>query len=261
MYDPDIVRRLFDMWDDEIRGDPGELVSRWLVPHVNHMLLDRWLPARGRALDAGCGRGVETVRMARAGLLVTALDISPGLLRHARRRVAKAGMLDRVTFVEADLSERLPLPENHFDICLALTGVLGHVADRHRDAAAHLAACCRPGGLLLVGAQSYLGKIRQYLVQSKIDEALHVAETRYTHTVSDTFQDYCFTSGELIGLFDRLGCDLEEMTSAPCVAADGYPPDLPEADFARVLALERRFLGQPELLGAGEQIVAVFRKR
>ena len=141
MYDSDVLRRHFDLWEyNEIQGDPGEPVSRWLVPHINHILLDRWLPADGCVLDAGCGRGVESVKMARRGLQVTALDISPGLLRHAYRRAEMAGLLNQINFVEADLTEKLPLPEDHFDVCLALTGVLGHVGERHREAIANLVA-------------------------------------------------------------------------------------------------------------------------
>jgi 2-polyprenyl-3-methyl-5-hydroxy-6-metoxy-1,4-benzoquinol methylase len=261
MYDQRVVRELFEKWGHEqVEGDPGETLSRWIVPHVNHMVLDRWLPREGSALDAGSGCGIEAVRMARRGLAVTALDISTSLLRHAGRRAEKAGVLDRISFVQADLTQRLPLPEDYFDICIALTGVLGHVGDRHRDAAANLVACCKPGGLVIVGAQSYLGRIRQYLDMGKIAEAEHVADTRFTHTVSDTFEDYCFTSAELAHLLEELGCRVEEMVSAPTVAGAGYP-DLSADDFARVLELERRFLGAPELLGAGEQLVGVFRKK
>jgi SAM-dependent methyltransferase len=259
MYDPKVVRALFDRWEDQVEGDPGEVTSRWMVPHVNHMVLDRWLPPPGLALDAGCGRGVESVRMARQGFSVTALDISPTLLDHARRRAESAGVLDRITFVEADLTERLPLPEDHFDVCLALTGVVSHTGDRHRKAAANLAACCKVGGLLVVGVQSYLGKIRQYLAEGRIGDAEHVADTRFTHTVSDTFEDRCFEPEEMVALFSEPGCRSEQLTSAPSVAATGYL-NLPEAEFRRVLALERRFLGTPEVLGAGEQLVGVFRK-
>jgi len=261
MYDPDVLRRHFNLWEyNEIQGDPGEPVSRWLVPHINHTLLDRWLPADGYALDAGCGRGVESVKMARRGLQVTALDISPGLLRHARKRATIAGLIDQITFVEADLTEKLPLPEDHFDVCLALTGVLGHVGERHREAIANLVTCCRPGGLILVGVQSYLGKICQYLTEARIEDALHVADTRFTHTVSDSFEDYCFTISELTNLFVDLGCHTEQIVSAPSVAAGVHLPNLTDEDFNRVLELERRFLGTPELLGVGEQILAAFRR-
>jgi len=261
MYDPDILRRHFDLWENnEIKGDPGEPVSRWLVPHINHILLDRWLPADGYVLDAGCGRGVESVKMARRGLKVTALDISPGLLRHAYRRAEMAGLIDQITFVEADLTEKLPLPENYFDVCVALTGVIGHVGECHHKAIANLVTCCRYGGLILVGVQSYLGKICQYLTEGRIDDAVHVANTRFTHTVSNSFEDYCFTISELTNLFADLGCHPEQVASAPSVAAGVYLPNLTDEQFAHVLELERRFLGIPELLGVGEQILAIYRR-
>jgi hypothetical protein len=62
---------------------------------------------------------------------------------------------------------------------------------------------------------------------------------------------------ELLG---ALNCKPLDMAAAPAVAAYGYV-GAPDEDLQRGLALERRFLGTPELLGAGEQIVAVFRKR
>ena len=111
----------------------------------------------------------------------------------------------------------------------------------------------------MVGVQSYLGKIRQYLGKGRIDDAYHIADTCFTHTVSETFEDYCFTVDEFENLFAQLGCRLEFLTSAPTVAPDGYPK-LPPDEFARALDLERRFLGRPELLGSGEQLVGVFRK-
>ncbi len=261
MYDASAVRELFEKWGhDEVVGDPGETLSRWTVIHVNHMILDRWMPAEGAVLDAGCGVGIEAVKMARAGLAVTALDISGSLLRHARTRAEMAGVLDRITFLQADLTEPLPLPQGHFAMCSALTGVVSHCGSRHREALANLVACCRPGGIVLVGVDSYYGKIRQYLHEGRVDDAQHLADTRYTHTVSDTFEDYCFTLQELTELLAALGCQPEEMFAAPTVASYGYV-GAPDEDMQRALNLEQRFLGTPELLGAGEQIVAVFRKQ
>jgi len=261
MYDASAVRELFEKWGhDEVVGDPGTTLSRWTVIHVNHMVLDRWIPAEGKALDAGCGVGVEAVRMARRGLTVTAVDISASLLRHARSRAETAGVLDRITFVQADLTEPLPLPRDHFDMCDALTGVVSHTGPRHGDALVHLVACCKPGGLILLGVDSYYGKIRQYLHEGRVEEAQHLANTRYTHTVTDTFEDYCFTPQELTDLLTTLGCTQEATFAAPTVAAYGYV-GVSDEDMRRGLELEQRFLGTPELLGAGEQIVAVFRKQ
>jgi hypothetical protein len=92
-----------------------------------------------------------------------------------------------------------------------------------------------------------------------VGDAEHLADTRFTHTVSDTFEDYCFTPEELTGLLGALGCEAMEMVAAPTVAPYGYF-GAPEESMARGLALEQRFLGTPELSGAGEQIIGVFRK-
>lgn len=259
-YDASAVRAFFEKWGhDPIVGDPGETLSRWSVIRVNHMILDRWMPAEGTVLDVGCGVGVETVRMARRGLRVTALDVSASLLCHAHTRAKVAGVLDRVAFVQADLTEPLPLPREHFGMCIALTGVISHTGSRHRDSLAHLVACCKPGGSVLVGVDSYYGKIRQYLSEGRVEEAEHLAETRYTHTVSDIFEDYCFTVPELTELLADLGCRCETVYAVPALAAYGYVGASDDA-MRRALDLERRFLGRPELAGAGEQIVGVFRR-
>jgi len=260
MYHQEAIRELFEKWGhEEVEGDPGETISRWNVPHINHIILDRWLPSEGNALDAGCGRGVESVRMARRGLGVTAVDISTSLLQHAQQRAEKAGLLDRITFVQADITEPLPIPKDSFAVCIALTGVISHTGDRHRDAIANLVACVKPGGLIILGVDSYYGKIREYLSAGRLDDAEHVADTRFTHTVSDTFEDYCFTPQELVDILDALSCGTVAMFTAPTVGAYGYVGESDDV-LRRGLALEQRFLGTPELLGAGEQLIAIFEK-
>jgi len=195
--------------------------------------------------------------MARRGLIVTAVDISTSLLQHSRERAEKAGLLDRITFVQADITEPLPISKDSFAVCIALTSVISHTGDRHRDAIANLVACVKPGGLMIIGVASYYGKVREYLSVGRLADAEHVADTRFTHSVSDTFEDYCFTPQELIDVFDAQNCRTVAMFTAPTVGAYGYVGEWDEA-LRRGVALEQRFLGTAELLGAGEQLIAVF---
>ncbi len=56
MYDAHAVRALFEKWGhEEVTGDPGEMQSLWTVRHVNHLVLDRWLPWT-RAADTASRR-------------------------------------------------------------------------------------------------------------------------------------------------------------------------------------------------------------
>jgi tellurite methyltransferase len=75
--------------------------------------LDDELPVEGRALDVAAGTGRVSVWLARRGLDVTAIDVSPIGLALAREAAADEGV--KIKTVVADL-ERDPLPEGPFDL-------------------------------------------------------------------------------------------------------------------------------------------------
>jgi ubiquinone/menaquinone biosynthesis C-methylase UbiE len=75
-------------------------------------------------LDLGCGTGRHAVWLANAGAIVTALDISAGMLAQARQKPGA----DTVRFVLHDLEDDFPFENGCFD--LVVSGlVLEHVKD------------------------------------------------------------------------------------------------------------------------------------
>ncbi len=96
-------------------------------------------------LDAGCGPGVHTIRVARNGFRVCAIDISETMLAHARRRVEAAGVADKVTFRQQDLTA-LDFPDNSFRFVFSW-GVLIHIPDAEM-ALDELSRIVEPGGSL-----------------------------------------------------------------------------------------------------------------
>jgi malonyl-CoA O-methyltransferase len=82
-----------------------------------------WAHLAGRnVLELGCGTGRHTVRLARAGNAVTGLDLSPGMLAEARKKLAD---FSNVTLIEGDL---LSTPLEGFDAVVTAL-VLEHIAD------------------------------------------------------------------------------------------------------------------------------------
>ena len=70
--------------------------------HARRLL--RLLPdPPGHLLDAACGPGLYSVRLARAGFRVTAVDIGPAVIRHARRLARDDGVSSLVQARVADL--------------------------------------------------------------------------------------------------------------------------------------------------------------
>ena len=94
-----------------------------------------------RVLDYGCGHGMATVVLARAGAEVTAFDLSPGYVSEARERGRANGV--KIECVVAD-GEHLPFDDNSFDV------VWGNAILHHLDlvrAGRELHRVLRPGGV------------------------------------------------------------------------------------------------------------------
>jgi SAM-dependent methyltransferase len=92
-------------------------------------------------LDFGCGHGMASVVLARAGARVTAFDLSVGYLAEARDRAEANGV--PVDFLQAD-GNRLPFADRSFD-CVWGSAVLHHL---DLDAAGpELKRVLRPGGV------------------------------------------------------------------------------------------------------------------
>ena len=129
-------------WDAGTYDRIADPMHRWGLG-----VLDR-LPLTGgeRVLDAGCGSGRVTEalleRLPRGSVI--ALDASAAMLDEARRRLARFG--DRVTYVQADLGQPLPIAE---PVDAILSTATFHWIPDHDALFANLAAVLRPNGHLV----------------------------------------------------------------------------------------------------------------
>ncbi|PWK54086.1 class I SAM-dependent methyltransferase [Silicimonas algicola] len=102
-------------------------------------------------LDVGCGTGAHALAAARrvgAGGRVTALDISPPLLRRAEARATAEGLADRFEFAVAD-AQSADLGVARYDLATSRFGVM-FFADP-AAAFANIAKTVRPGGRMVFG--------------------------------------------------------------------------------------------------------------
>lgn len=100
-----------------------------------------------RILDAGCGVGAHSVRLARRGFNVTAVDMVPATLALATQTTAEHDVQDRVSVSQEDITS-LSFRDGSFRGVLCW-GVLMHVPDVD-DAISELARVLAPGGALIV---------------------------------------------------------------------------------------------------------------
>jgi SAM-dependent methyltransferase len=93
---------------------------------LHHLL--RLIPfeaSRGRAvLEVGCGAGVDLVRFARGGAVVTGVDLAPSAIQLAAANFAQQGLTADLRVADG---EQLPFPEASFDLVFA-HGVVQYTA-------------------------------------------------------------------------------------------------------------------------------------
>jgi ubiquinone/menaquinone biosynthesis C-methylase UbiE len=115
------TREGYDRWATIYDVDDNPLIALE-QPRVDSLLGD----VRGlRVVDIGCGTGRHTVRLLRAGALVTAIDFSEEMLNRAQCKVEPSQRLD-VQFVQHDLAQPLPLESASVDRVLCGL-VLDHI--------------------------------------------------------------------------------------------------------------------------------------
>lgn len=108
--------------------------------------VDAYLAADGPVVELGIGDGRIAVEAARRGCPMVGVDLSPAMLRLCRERAAAAGVLDRLTLLQADFRDFV-LEEPAALIALPYHS-LGHLTtlDEKRDALRQVHAQLRPGG-------------------------------------------------------------------------------------------------------------------
>jgi 2-polyprenyl-6-hydroxyphenyl methylase/3-demethylubiquinone-9 3-methyltransferase len=143
-----------------MNADPGELskfdalAHRFWDPRGEFRPLHLLNPVRlgfvaehatlpgARALDVGCGGGLLSEALARAGARVTAIDLAPGMVEVARLHAAAEGLdIDYRMVAAEELTES-------FDVITCME-MLEHVPEPARMLAT-LAARVRPGGSVFV---------------------------------------------------------------------------------------------------------------
>lgn len=102
----------------------------------------------GRALDAGCGHGSDTLWLAARGWRVTAIDFAATALAHARSMAEAMGpdVAERIDWVEADLGVWAP-ERDVYDLVVCL---YVHVAGSVEEMVQRMAAGVAPGGTLFM---------------------------------------------------------------------------------------------------------------
>jgi SAM-dependent methyltransferase len=137
-------------------GDFGR-IAKHSEPGAEEFIARLALQPGVRVLDVACGTGNLSIPAARAGALVTGVDIATNLLEQARSRAESEGLT--IQFEEGD-AENLPYRDAAFDVVVTMFGAM--FAPRPERVAAELVRVCRPGGRIAMAnwtPQGFVGEM------------------------------------------------------------------------------------------------------
>lgn len=168
---------------------------------------------RGRVLDLGCGTGIFTRALAESADYVVGIDVSVGLVRKAREKMAGA----HGAVLVADAA-RLPFRAAAFDAVQSYGEPLSHIAD-YRAVIDELGRTVAPGGRAvlsvdnewnvrtLVGPRRLLtalasrgGSVRDWAFHDDAGRRVRLKLKTFTHP-------------ELAGLLRRAGFEVEDVAA------------------------------------------------
>src|SRR5262249_8258374 len=121
-------------------GNFGEF-AKYIQPSADEFVERLNIQPGSRVLDVACGSGNLSIPAARAGAVVTGVDIATNLLEQARARAKAEGL--NIQFDEGD-AEALRYDDNSFDVVMTMYGAM--FAPRPEVVASELTRVCKPGG-------------------------------------------------------------------------------------------------------------------
>jgi 2-polyprenyl-3-methyl-5-hydroxy-6-metoxy-1,4-benzoquinol methylase len=181
------------------------------------------LPRGAKVLDMGCGTGRHAIGLAAAGLELTGVDISAGMLDKARQKAEQAGV--EVNWIQYDA--RKWQGSGDFDavlgLCEGAIGLLEHSDDPwDRDVIVlqNMAASLRPGGIIVITALNAGRPLRQLsdddIIAGKYDYVAQFEPTDVTietpegsHQVEARERHY--TPAELVRIVRQADLDVEQV--------------------------------------------------
>ncbi|MGW0467301.1 methyltransferase [Streptomyces sp. NPDC003027] len=173
--------------------------------------LDRRAKASGKdsldVLDTGGGSGNFAVPVARLGHRVTVVDPSPNALFALERRVAEAGVADRVEGVQGDIHGLFDVVGREgYDVVLC-HGVLEYVDDP-AEGVRNAVAALRSGGALSLLAAGVGGAVLARALAGHFTEARTALSDPAGRWGDGDPMPRRFTADQLTGLADQAGLDV-----------------------------------------------------
>lgn len=255
IYNAKKVKELYNkVADDENEAE----LNKSLRTEIPREFVKKYLKKEDIVLDAGGGTGINSILMAKKCKSVTLLDISDEILKHASINVRKA-KLNNIKIVQSDISNLEQFKNEEFSFLLCVGDSISYVIENRFKAMKELVRVTKKGSILIIGCDSKYGIMRNGLAEGKLNEVVKINKTQITRCGMGP-KTYVYEIGEMKKLIEDNDCEVLEIASTPTIT-DTVDRKQFYGQWSKLKKLELEICTKPELLGIGNHLLFIARKR
>lgn len=163
-YNPDIPRDRYNNYGDREwtrleKDGHGELLYR-----VHLEILNRHIKANDKVLEIGAGSGRYTKDIVHICKSLTVADISEHQIEFNKAKMKELSLFSKIeSYHVLDILSMGVFPDSSFDCIVCIGGVINYLLDKEKDGVAEMLRVLKPGGIIVVGAMSFIGASLYYL--------------------------------------------------------------------------------------------------
>jgi ubiquinone/menaquinone biosynthesis C-methylase UbiE len=255
-YDAKQVKDIYDgIAAEEDKQEKG--IS--LRVHIPRAFIKKYIKRTDIVLDAGGGTGINTLLMSKHAAQVTLLDISNKILAEAKKNIANTPYKKRITVLQGDILDLSRFKDKSFSFVVSVGDAVSYVLDKRFMAIKEIVRVAKKNAIIIIGCDSRYGFMRQYLNEGNIAEVINIYRTGDT-TCGMGPKTHAYTIEEMTGILKKNNCEILEIASTPTIT-DAVIKKNAYTDWKKLKALELELCTKPELLGIGNHLLFVARKK
>ncbi|MGM5482662.1 MAG: class I SAM-dependent methyltransferase [Nanobdellota archaeon] len=257
-YDKYSVKKAYEkIAQEEDKQEKGKSL-RVQIPRE---FIKKYIDKNDIVLDAGGGTGYNSILMAKISKHVTLLDISPKILEVAKQNVREQKLENKINLCQGDISNLEKFSDGQFTFVVCVGDSISYVLEKRFDAMKELTRVAKSGAFLVIGCDSKYGFMRQYLKKGNLKEVTRINKNHETYCGMGP-RTYVYTVDEMKQLLNMYGCDVLEVASTPTLTDTVDRSQFYEEEkWDKLKKLEMELCRRPELLGIGNHLLFVAKKR
>ncbi|MBI2518993.1 MAG: class I SAM-dependent methyltransferase [Bdellovibrio sp.] len=257
-YDPMKVKSRYDEIAEEEDRQEKRPTLRTEIPRT---FIKKYLKEVDVVLDAGGGTGVNAIMMAKLCKHVSLIDISTEIVNCARKNVENAHLSNKVDLFEGDISNLKQFKDGQFSFVVCVGDAISYVLENRFKAMKELVRVAKKNSIMVIGCDSKYGFMRQYLNDGNLDEVLKINKKNETYCGMGP-RTHVYDIHEMKQLLEKNNCKILEIASTPTITdtvdkSKFYEPK----KWAKLKKLELEICTKPELLGLGNHLLFIARKK